>query len=284
MTRFTMLLPVVLFLAACGSGQPAADGKSSAPAASGSSVSVSASAGGATQGSTVARADSSAGGERAFEEKTERYSFKYSYPAQAGAIPALRTILDARLERERKQLDADTLADKKEMESSGFPYRPYELDTEWKVVTDLPRWLSLSAQHYAYTGGAHGNHGFDTLLWDREANVSRAPLSLFISVRALNTALGKEFCAELNRARAKKRGAPVKPDATDPFSECIAIDEGTVILGSTNGSTFDRIGFLIPPYAAGPYVEGDYEVTLPVTRGVIAAVKPEYRPSFSVAR
>ena len=57
-----------------------------------------------------------------------------------------------------------------------------------------------------------------------------------------------------------------------------------MILGSSNGKAFDRIGILVAPYEAGPYAEGDYEITLPVTDAVIAAVKPEYRPSFASRR
>ena len=45
-----------------------------------------------------------------------------------------------------------------------------------------------------------------------------------------------------------------------------------------------RIGFLIAPYIAGPYVEGSYDVTLPVTPALLAKVKPGFRDSFSVAR
>jgi hypothetical protein len=88
----------------------------------------------------------------------------------------------------------------------------------------------------------------------------------------------------LDRERAKKRGEPVKPGSTDEFDKCIDPVENTVILGSSNRQAFDRIGVLVGPYAAGPYAEGDYEVTLPVTAAVLAAVKPEYRNAFAVKR
>ena len=66
------------------------------------------------------------------------------------------------------------------------------------------------------------------------------------------------------------------------FDECIKPSEQTVILGSSNGRTFDKVGVLAGPYAAGPYAEGDYEFTLPVTPALLKAVKPEYRGAFSV--
>jgi len=57
-----------------------------------------------------------------------------------------------------------------------------------------------------------------------------------------------------------------------------------VILGSADKQHFTRIGVLIDPYAAGPYAEGGYEVTLPVTPAVLRAVKPEYRALFAHGR
>ena len=72
--------------------------------------------------------------------------------------------------------------------------------------------------------------------------------------------------------------------STEIFDECIDPVKSTVILGSSNKQTFDRIGILVAPYEAGPYAEGDYEVTLPVTQAVLAAVKPEYRAAFSLKR
>jgi len=46
----------------------------------------------------------------------------------------------------------------------------------------------------------------------------------------------------------------------------------------------DQISFVASPYVAGPYVEGAYEIALPVTSAIIAALKPEYRSSFEVHR
>jgi hypothetical protein len=124
---------------------------------------------------------------------------------------------------------------------------------------------------------------FDALLWDRHAEAARKPIDLFTSKEALSKAIRTSFCAALDKERVKKRGGPI--DKSDEmFSECIDPVEQVVILGSTNRQTFDRIGLLVPPYNAGPYAEGSYEVTVPVTGAVMAALKPQYRASFSVAK
>ncbi len=207
--------------------------------------------------------------------------FEYGYPASAAAIPALRAILEKDIVRQKAQVMADARSDQLEAKKASFPFHAHSLSYDWKVVTDLPRWLSLSTLVATYTGGAHPNYVFDTLLWDKTAHVRRDPLDLFVSKAALSHAIRKDFCVALDKERAKKRGEPKKAGSTDEFDACIDPAAETVILGSRGRTGFDRVGILVPPYEAGPYAEGDYEVTLPVTPAVIAAVKPQYRAAFS---
>ncbi|HBM05432.1 MAG TPA: hypothetical protein DD369_07510, partial [Erythrobacter sp.] len=68
------------------------------------------------------------------------------------------------------------------------------------------------------------------------------------------------------------------------FDDCPGLDEASVLLGSSNGKTFDRLSVYFGPYVAGPYAEGDYELDFPVTASVLDAVKPDYADAFSVKR
>jgi hypothetical protein len=221
---------------------------------------------------------------REVEEENALYSFAYSYPAQAAAIPALAAMLDGELAQARGEVAAQARAARDEARKEGYPFNPHSSQTAWEVVADLPGWLSLSASTGGYAGGAHGNSGFAALLWDKAAGQRRAATDLFVSKRALTDAIVDPFCDQLDGQRAKKRGEPVNRKSGDMFDACIDPVESTVILGSSNRRSFDRIGILVAPYEAGPYVEGDYEVTVPVTPAVIAAVRPEYRAAFSVRR
>lgn len=214
--------------------------------------------------------------------ENDLYEFDYSYPASAGAVPALKALLDAELEEARAKLEAEAAEGQKAAKDNGFPYRPYSQSVEWKVVTDLPAWLSLSTLVGFYSGGAHPNYVYDTILWDRIASQRRAPVDLFASKAALAGAIRAPFCRELDRQRAKKRAGSGAGELAG-FNDCIDPTDQTVILGSSNGKAFDRIGILVSPYAAGPYAEGDYEVTVPVTRGVLDVVRPEFKAAF-VAR
>ena len=209
------------------------------------------------------------------------YEFEYSYPAVAAQFPSLKAALDRRLIERKQALEKESRDDKKSAEADGYPYRPHSSGTAWKVVTDLPDWLSLSAEGYVYSGGAHGMSLFNSLLWDKQASVARKPVDLFTSASALDGAIRTPFCDALNLERSKRRQEPVDPNSGNEFDACINPLESTVILGSSNGATFDRIGILVGPYEAGAYAEGTYEITLPVTPAVMATLKPAFRSSFS---
>lgn len=275
-----VVVAVVVMLAACSGAKDGADGKASAQPA----PTVAAPPPPAAPAPPLATAAAPAGAARSVKDESALFSFTYAYPAAAGAIPALRTRLDADLASARAKLRRDAKAAQAEAKANGFPYNAYYWSQQWSVVTELPQWLSLSAEYGNYTGGAHGMYWFGAMLWDKAAGAPRDPLTLFTSKQALSAAIRAPFCAALNRERAKKRGAPVKGGSADQFDECIDPVGQTVILGSQGRQGFDRIGILIPPYEAGPYAEGSYEVTVPVTAAVLNAVKPRFRGAFVAGR
>lgn len=269
--RAALLIPLALLAACSVSSDPQADASASAsPEASAAPAppaapSVSAQTPVAARNVTV---------------ENDVYEFSYSYPAEAGAIPALRALLDEDLEKERTALIADAKEGQEDARKNGYPFNAYSHSVEWQVVTDMPAWLSMSTLVGYFSGGAHPNYGYEALLWDKIAGVRRQPTDLFTSKAALAAAIRDPFCKGLEKERAKKRGGEKWGGDISEFTKCIDPVEQTVILGSSNGKAFNRIGVLISPYAAGPYAEGSYEVTVPVTAKVLAAVRPEYKASF----
>jgi hypothetical protein len=221
---------------------------------------------------------------REVRQASDLYEFTYVYPPALAVYPPLRARLDADLARQLAKLKADARVGQAEARANGFPYRPYAWDQSWQIVTDLPGWLSLSASYWTFTGGAHGNSWFGAMLYDKRARLPRDPLTLFASKQALSRAIRAPFCAALNRQRAQKRGEPVKPGSTALFEDCIDPVGQTILLGSRGHKGFDRIGVLVAPYEAGPYAEGSYEVTVPVTPAVLGAVRREYRAAFALPK
>ncbi|MFB0613543.1 DUF4163 domain-containing protein [Aurantiacibacter poecillastricola] len=223
------------------------------------------------------------GGAREVSERTDLFLFEYSYPQAAGETQELARWLDSRLERERNRLAARAEEGRNEARDNGFPFNAYSSETAWEVVADLPDWLSMSAELSSYSGGAHPNYGFDTIVWNKERGAAMEPIAFFTSPQALDAAIGQKLCDALNAERAKRRGEAVPEGSDDTFDTCIKPDETNLLLGSTNGQSFNRIGIQIAPYLAGPYAEGSYEFTFPVTPEVLETVQEEYRDVFSAS-
>ena len=231
--------------------------------------------------SPTASATATSNGARSVAEETDDFLFEFSYPAEAGRIVELATLLDIQLEQRREELASESDAARRETRQDGFPYNKHSYTAEWKVVSELPEWLSLSVDVATYTGGAHGNYTVESLVWDKEKERSLDATDLFASPGALEEAFGDRFCEALDREREKRRGAPLEEDADDSFSECPGIDELEILLGSSNRRTFNRLTVYAGPYVAGPYAEGAYEIDLTIDGAILAAVKPEYRAVFS---
>lgn len=222
----------------------------------------------------------------AFEDNAEQdggtRNFSYAWPAEVSAIPALA-------ERFTAERDAALAEQKTDWQSSlaEFPgedcvsCKSLDFAKDWQVVTNLPRFLSLSATISLYTGGAHGTSGFDALVWDREAGAALDPEAMFTSEAALQDVLGDAWCKALKAERIARMGADA---GDDEFFPCPDISQLTLLLGSSDRKAFNRIGLIAAPYVAGSYAEGPYEVTLPVTPAVLEAVKPEYRGAFALAK
>jgi hypothetical protein len=277
---FRRCLPLsCLALAACTGGGDSAE----APTPDSS---VTASAAAAQPSATAsASATSVPSGANSVKEQNDLYSFSYSWPAAAGNIPALAGRLEEDLEKSKRNLIAEAEKGKEEAESNGFPYNPHYYSEEWKVVANLPNWLSLTGDFSSYSGGAHGIYGLESLVWDKQVGRGFPAIEMFTSPKALGDALGQKVCKALDRERKKRRGDDW-PDGEDlaEFDKCVGVDQATVIVGSANGKTFNRIGVWFGPYVAGPYAEGAYELNFPVDRAVLDAVKPAYHRAFSIRR
>lgn len=266
--RAVLVLASLILVAACGKEEPAP-----APTASDAAVATAP----ASEAPPPAEAVS-------IKTQNPRYSFSYAYPAAAAGIPALKAQLDNEMAKARAELASIAKEGESAAKAEDFEFNPFDQSTKWTVVTDLPGWLSLKRDYYEFTGGAHGNYGTGALLWDKAAGQARDVLTLFVSKAAFDAALRPAFCNALDKQRAERRGAPVDRTSSDSFDDCLAPSDVTVLLGSSNKQQFNRIGLIADPYAAGPYAEGSYEVTLPVTPALLKAVKPEYRAAFAAGR
>jgi hypothetical protein len=253
-------LPIAILLASCGkqTAQPAKETQAAAPTAE--------------SAATLAKPF-------VFDEKSELLEFHFAWSAEVAAVPQLVDRFTALMEKTKAELLASARSDKTEREKQDFPFNPYSSSTDYKTAGQSARLLSLSAEVASFTGGAHGNYGTGGLLWDRSSQQEIKVVDLFAAPANMDRLLTQRWCDALNKAREEKRGEPVGGGGM--FDECPKLDEISIIPTDKDGnSKFERLVLIADPYVAGPYVEGDYEIDLPVTGDLIAALRSDYRESF----
>lgn len=217
------------------------------------------------------------------ERNSAALEFSYSYPAEAAAIPALNHRFQADLTtqyRKASKLGLEDLKIYKEQKRGGISDF---FSMEWTTAGQTPRLLSLQNQLSTFTGGAHPNTSYGALLWDRRLGREIRMETLFLRSGAFAALTRSRYCAALDAERKKRREGE-KLDLPD-FNACPKYSELAITaVDKDRNNRFDSIAFVASPYTAGPYAEGEYEVSLPVTSQLIAAIKPDYRSSFERQR
>lgn len=213
--------------------------------------------------------------------KSKYAEFDFAWSSEAAAVP----VLVKRLHGELRKAKADTIAGGK-MESSFRPGIGWASSTKIPTSGQSPRLLSLSKTYWAFTGGAHGNGRTTGLLWDRKLDKEISFASLFFSASSYRPVLRGPYCEALDQERRKRRGGDGKlNNGIGEFDSCPKFSDLAIVpADSHHDGRFDQIHLIAPPYLAGPYVEGDYDVALPVTRRLIQLMKTVYRASFEPQR
>ncbi|MGQ0589896.1 MAG: PdaC/SigV domain-containing protein [Sphingosinicella sp.] len=206
--------------------------------------------------------------------------FIYAWPTAAAEDPRLR----AALERDRVEARAEAeryVAEDRQSRPPEAGFNPHYYHQNWEVAGSAPQLLSLQASIETYTGGAHGNMHFEAILWDLADGRGIAGPELF--GRAALERLGPRYCDALDAERAERRGEPVRRGSDDMFTDCPALAEQVMAPADEDGNgRFDSLRILLPPYAAGPYVEGDYIVELAFEPEDLAGIPDRFRPAFEV--
>ena len=240
----------------------------------------------AQNGSSDKQTAAVAGKPITLQSDTPLLSWQASWPAEVNAIPELEKFVREPAEKALAEYTKFAREDKARRDKDGIGFNAYEYSDSVDVVGQTPRLLSLARHHTEYSGGAHPNHGTDGLLWDKEAKARVAVASLLAKESSLEALYRDAFCKGLDAERAVRReGEGGGKDPQSPFDQCPNFSEIKIIpTGPATGGAMTTLVFHADPYVAGPYVEGDYDVDLPVTAAFIAALKDEYRASFAVPR
>jgi hypothetical protein len=126
-------------------------------------------------------------------------------------------------------------------------------------------YVSVVRSDYVDTGGAHPNSTVDTILWDVTAK-KRISIRRFFTETADN---GPTMAAVLKGVIASLKTEKQKRDAAETSEwlknlEPKLLKIGAVTLApSTESGKSSGLTFHYPPYAVGPYAEGEYVAFVP---------------------
>lgn len=140
--------------------------------------------------------------------------------------------------------------------------RKYEIRS---VVAD--RYVSVLRNDYMNTRGAHPNSDVNTILWDKADN-KRISIRPFFTDTADNGATMKAMVtAVIASLKAEKTKRGTSETATDEWFKELKpslLRIGAVTLApSTEAGKSSGLTFHYPPYAVGPYAEGEYVAFVP---------------------
>jgi hypothetical protein len=218
----------------------------------------------------------------AYDKKGDLVEFNYAWSAEVSADPRLRRILKADLERSFSATAAAAEADRAASAAAGRPFHSHQYNRRWTTAGQSPRLLSLDGRLMAFTGGAHPDHAATGLLWDRYARASIKPDRLFVNASSLGTLVRAPSCAMLASERTRRLGdAPASDGMAAP---CPTAGVAVIPSDANHNRRFDHIRVVAVNGVAGPNVEGTYDLSVPVTANMLAAIKPLYRSGFEVAQ
>lgn len=128
-------------------------------------------------------------------------------------------------------------------------------------------YVSIVRSDYVNTGGAHPNSDVDTVLWDATTK-KRISIRPFLIETADNgptmTAMRNGVIASLNIEKKKRNSTDTANAESYKGLEPKLLKIGAVTLApSTEVGKSSGLTFHYPPYAVGPYAEGEYVAFVP---------------------
>lgn len=201
----------------------------------------------------------------AISTKSIEASVMLDAPIKADAPLAADCLAEGKKWAEKYRADAD--AARKESpeafkETGWTVERKYE---QRSIVAN--RYVSVVRSDYANTGGAHPNSFVDTILWDRTdgKRISIRPFFTDLSDgSAALKAIRLAIIASLKSEKLKRDIAePADPDWTKAIEPKLLKIGAVTLAPSTEAGKSSGLSFHYPPYAVGPYAEGDYMAFVP---------------------
>lgn len=213
-----------------------------------------------------------------FAQTTPDAEVKLTFPEAIKAFPDLHNRLYSEGQSELKAFGDQAAKDRKELSAAGSEPPPYFRSITWTLPAQSEHLASLYAEQSEFTGGAHPNANYQSVLWDKTAKQAIDARLLFAPNADL-AAADAFLCRQIEAERSRRNQTPTTQTATG-FTCPKLIDSHLALVDSTTSGKIGAIEALFAPYEVGPYAEGAYQIRVPqaVLRGLIS---PAYAADFA---
>jgi hypothetical protein len=202
-----------------------------------------------------------------FAIKTKSIETSVSLDAKIKADPALTTdcLTEGKAWAEKNRADADK---ERKQDPQMFRNGAWSMDRKYETrsVVDS-HYVSIVRSDYMDSGGAHPNSNVNTILWDSAAG-KRISIRPFFTETAdggpTMKAMVKAVLASLTSEKKKRDAGDTATAEWFRDVEPKLLKIGAVTLApSTAPGKSSGLTFHYPPYAVGPYAEGEYVAFVP---------------------
>jgi len=163
-------------------------------------------------------------------------------------------------------------------DGEGSQMPPYSREVDWSVGAETGKLLGAWSLQAEYTGGAHGNASFNSVLWDK-ALKRTIPASMLFGP-GVDDAMNKALCDALTAEKKRRLGDTYMEPGPDSWTCPKWRDTVFTLAPSNNAGKAGGLVFLIAPYMAGAYAEGDYRIAVPSST-FARYLKPAYADEFA---
>lgn len=205
-------------------------------------------------------------------ERNEAGQAEAQFPDLSAHFPALHARLNEHETNAVGQFLAEAVEAKTSLSESDpdYPFMAWAYGATYEVSWMDEDFISLSVNHYTFTGGAHPNPAISGQLWSKNAGE-------IIGLEALFTDLSEGSPARLTLTKAVYDAIIAErlvrngdeAIARDPFwtqdlnSEHLTDWSFILTPARDNPSMIGAITFVFGPYVVGSYAEGMYEAQIP---------------------
>jgi len=167
------------------------------------------------------------------------------------------------LDRNAAEAAASRKAGPQFFKDGGWDFeRKYEIRS---IVAD--RYVSILRNDYMNTSGAHPNSDVNTILWDKADNKRISIRPFFTETADKGPTMKAMVKAIIASLKTEKKKHDADETATGEWFKSVEpslLKVGAVTLApSTEAGKSSGLTFHYPPYAVGPYAEGEYVAFVP---------------------